>query len=235
MARKKLKIAVTGGIGAGKSEVCRLISESGYKVINADDIAKDILKSDIAVRKKVIDLFGEESYLGEEINRDYLSQNIFNDPDNVSKINSIIHPLTLLKINNLISEELVKNDIVFVESALIFEAHREDNYDYIFLVVAEEERRIKRILAKGILSLSQITSRMDNQLSDEIKSDRADFIIYNNDGLNKLNALLISYRLNKNKIFYVGLHYPKVQKGCILGSSTIVHLNNYIPRSILNI
>ncbi len=115
MARRKLKIAVTGGIGAGKSEVCRLISEAGYKVINADDIAKDILKSDTAVRKKVIDLFGEESYLGDEVNRDYLSEKVFNDSENVAKINSIIHPLTLLRINKLISEEFIEKDIVFVE------------------------------------------------------------------------------------------------------------------------
>lgn len=186
MTRRKLKIAVTGGIGAGKSEVCRLISEAGYKVINADDIAKDILKSDAGVREKVIDLFGNESYQGDEINRDYLSRKVFNDPDNVSKLNSIIHPLTLLKINDLISEEFIEKDIVFVESALIYEANREDNYDYIVLVVTEEAKRIERILAKGQLSLSEITSRMENQLSDELKSEHADFIIYNNDGLDAL-------------------------------------------------
>ena len=188
MSRRKLKIAVTGGIGAGKSEVCRFILEAGYKVINADDIAKDILNSDTAVRKKVIDLFGEESYLGDEINRDYLSGKVFNDPENVSKINSIIHPLTLLKINDLISEEFIEKDIVFVESALIFEANREDNYDYIVLVVTDEDKRIERILAKGELSLAEITRRMENQFSDEMKLEHADFIIYNNDGLDELTG-----------------------------------------------
>lgn len=186
MTRKKLKIAVTGGIGAGKSEVCKIISESGYKVINADDIAKNILNSDAGVREKIINLFGEESYRGDEINRDYLSRKVFDNSDNVAEINSIIHPLTLLKINDLINEEFQKKDIVFVESALIFEADREDNYDYILLVVADEAKRCERILAKGKLSLSEITSRMENQLSDEIKSDHADFIIYNNDGLDEL-------------------------------------------------
>lgn len=186
MARKKLKIAVTGGIGAGKSEVCRLISEAGYKVINADDIAKEILKSDPSVRKKVIELFGEESFLGEDVNRDYLSKKVFTDPDNLARINSIIHPLTLLKINDTITEEFVENDIVFVESALIFEANREDNYDYIVLIVTEEGKRIERILDKGELSLAEITNRMANQFSDEMKSENADFIIYNNDGLDEL-------------------------------------------------
>ncbi len=186
MACRKLKIAVTGGIGAGKSEVCRIISDSGYKVIHADDIAKDILRTDPDVKKKVISLFGEESYLENDINRDYLSAVVFNDPENVAKINSVIHPVTLLKINESVEKEFINKDIVFVESALIFEAAREDNYDYILLVVADEAKRIERILGKGKLSLKEITGRMKNQFSDEIKSKRADFIIYNNEGLDEL-------------------------------------------------
>jgi dephospho-CoA kinase len=186
MTRRKLKIAVTGGIGAGKSEVCRIISESGYNVIHADDIAKDILRTDKGVKQQVVDLFGENSYADNDINRDYLSAVVFSDPDNVSKINSIIHPVTLVKINEMIEREFKIKDIVFVESALIFEASREDYYDYILLVVADEQKRIERILDNGHLSLKEITGRMKNQFSDDIKSKRADFIIYNNEGLDEL-------------------------------------------------
>jgi dephospho-CoA kinase len=193
MARTKIKIAVTGGIGAGKSEVCRFISESGFDVIHADNIAKDILRTDADVKKKIIALFGEKSYTDNDINRDYLSKVVFSDPDNIVKINSIIHPLTLIKINEKIARVFKSRDIVFIESALIFEAGREDNYDYILLVMADEAKRIERVLAKGRLSLPEITNRIKNQLPDEVKSKRADFIVKNNDGLDELKEKVIFY------------------------------------------
>jgi dephospho-CoA kinase len=195
MARRKIKIAVTGGIGSGKSEVCRIISDAGYDVIHADDIAKDILKSDAEVRDKVIALFGDQAYLVDDINRDYLSSVVFNDPENVAKINGVIHPVTLLEINKQIDKVFKSKDIVFVESALIFEAGREDNYDYILLVLTDEAKRIERILAKGKLSPVEITGRMKNQLPDEVKSKNADFIVQNNDGLDEL-AEKIKFYIN---------------------------------------
>jgi dephospho-CoA kinase len=84
-------------------------------------------------------------------------------------------------------------DIVFIESALIFEAGREENYDYILLVMADEAKRIERVLAKGRLSLPEITSRMKYQFSDEVKSKRADFIVKNNDGLDELKEKVYFY------------------------------------------
>ncbi|HSR18993.1 MAG TPA: dephospho-CoA kinase, partial [Ignavibacteriaceae bacterium] len=128
MNNTKLKIAVTGSIGSGKSSFCRMIEERGYPVIRADDISKEILGSDKKVREEVEKIFGKESFINNQINKKFLAEKIFNDSQKVLKINSILHPHVIKKINELMNEALTKHDLVFVEAALIYEASMEDMF-----------------------------------------------------------------------------------------------------------
>ena len=103
---KKLKIAVTGNIGSGKSSFCKFIEEMNYSVIKADEIAKDLIANDEKVKKEIIKYFGELAYNGKAINKKYLAEKVFSDQSNLNKINSIVHPLVIEKVNAMMSEKL---------------------------------------------------------------------------------------------------------------------------------
>ena len=180
MLIKKFKVAVTGSIGSGKSTFCNFITEAGFNVIKADDISKKILKEDEDVRKKVIREFGKDSFINKEINKKFLAEKIFSDAINVARINSVLHPEVKREVEQLIQEELKKNDLVFVEAALIYEAEMENMFDYVVLITAVSSVREKRIVTSGKLNNEEFRKRDENQIKDEEKKKRADFIFENN-------------------------------------------------------
>ncbi len=186
MSGKKLKIAITGSIGSGKSAFADFIKKAGYTIIKADDISKEILAGNNGVKEKVINAFGKESFTGSEINRKYLAEKVFSDPGNVMIINSILHPLVIKKTNELMMEVLKKSDRVFVEAALIYEADMEEMFDYVVLITAGKEIRYKR--KSGNLTPEDFEKRDFNQIPDEEKKKRADFIFENNGTLDDLRV-----------------------------------------------
>lgn len=188
MKAQKLSIAITGSIGSGKSLFCQYIAALGYPVINADELSKKILKENKSVKQKVIKEFGEESFAGNEINKKYLAEKIFSDPARVVRINSIIHPAVKKDITRLISEYLKTSDIVFTEAALIYEAGMEPMFDYVVLITADINIRQMRIISDGKFSREEFMKRNYNQISDEEKKKRADFIFENNSQEYELKA-----------------------------------------------
>lgn len=177
---KKLKIAVTGGIGSGKSTVSSIFEDREYTVFKADDIAKKILVNDKDVRNKIVKAFGEGAYNNKGVNTKYLAEKVFSKKENVKKINSIVHPATIEKIKRLMKEELKSAQIVFVEAALIFEAGMENLFDYILYVSADENTRIKRVTERDGVSEEDVKARMDNQLPEAHKKGHSDFVVENN-------------------------------------------------------
>ena len=186
MLIKKFKVAVTGSIGSGKSTFCNFITEAGFNVIKVDDISKKILKEDEDVRKKVIKEFGKDSFINKEINKKFLAEKIFSDAINVARINSILHPKVKREVEQLIQEELKKNHLVFVEAALIYEAEMENMFDYVVLITAVSSVREKRIVTSGKLNNEEFRKRDENQIKDEEKKKRADFIFENNGNTKEL-------------------------------------------------
>ena len=184
--KKKYKIAITGGIGSGKSTVCDLFAEKGYKVISADLLAKQLLH-DVEVRKEIISLLGEKSYFGETPNKKNIAEIVFSDKEKLDKLNSIIHPRTLNQIEEKMDEVLKSDNMVFVESALVYEINREEYFDLIILVTASEEVRINRIVEREGSTREEVQNRISNQLDDEEKIKKADFVIKNDSSLEELN------------------------------------------------
>ena len=178
-ATKKIKVAITGGIGSGKSVFSDALKEKGFPVILADNIAKEILQKDPLVKELIIKEFGKEAFPGNNLDRKYLADKVFPDPGNVEIINAIIHPPTIQKIKSLMKSDLLKHNIVFVEAALIYESELEDLFDLIVLITAYEETRKKRKIAQG-MSESDFMMRLQNQIKDEEKANLADFIFINN-------------------------------------------------------
>jgi len=178
---KKIKVAITGNIGSGKSTFTKLLFEAGYPVILADDISKEILAGDPEVRIEVINEFGAQSFLGNKINKKYIADNIFSDPKKLKKINSILHPRVRKRIEFLSQEYFNESDIVFVEAALIFESKIENMYNYVVLITADKELRMTRSTATQKISKEDFIKRDQNQMNVESKKKKADFI-FTNDG-----------------------------------------------------
>ncbi|MCZ7604223.1 MAG: dephospho-CoA kinase [Melioribacteraceae bacterium] len=177
---KKLKIAVTGGIGTGKSSVCKIFQSHGYPVLYADQISKDILSTDKIIQQKIIEEFGSKSFIDGEPNTKFLSEKVFSDSQKVKKINSILHPAVINVINKKMDEGLTKSNIVFVEAALIFEANMEDLFDYVLVVSASEQVKIERVVNSRKMNEEEVKKIINNQIPDDKKKSAADFVIENN-------------------------------------------------------
>lgn len=178
---KKIKVAITGNIGSGKSTFTKFLFEAGYPVILADDISKEILAGDPEVKVQVINEFGAESFQGNKINKKYIADRVFSDPKKLKKINSILHPRVRKRIDFLSKDYFKTNYIVFVEAALIFESKIENMYDYVVLITSNLNIRMKRSTMNKKLSEEEFIKRDNNQMNDKSKLKKADFI-FTNDG-----------------------------------------------------
>ena len=176
----KLLIAITGGIGSGKTTFANFLAEQGHPVIFADDISKELLANDPDVKNDIVIEFGANAYKGELINKKFLADNIFSNPTKLKKINSILHPRVRKRIEFISNKYFKIKDFVFVEAAIIFESKIEKMYDYIVLIVADEKLRKKRITKNNKISEEDFINRSQNQMSDEVKKKKADFIFTNN-------------------------------------------------------
>ena len=173
------RIAITGGIGSGKSYVSNLFSQTyDIPLYNTDKTAKEIMINDLVAKQKVIDTFGEDSYIDGQINKPKLSKLLFENEDNLKKMNSIIIPLIIEYFNKWCDQQ--KSEIVLLESAIIFENGIQDNFDFIICVVADMNIRIDRVSKRDNISTDIIFNKIKNQLNDELKINKSDFIIYNN-------------------------------------------------------
>lgn len=181
-----LKVAVTGSIGSGKSAFCKFLAEKGYLVINADDLAKEILASDEKIKSKIIKEFGKASYKDDKVNKKFLADKVFSLPGEVRKINSIIHPKVTAEIKKIFSDLEGTEEIIFVEAALIYEADMEDMFDHVVLVTADETIRRERKTNNDNMSEEEFGKRNSNQIPDSEKKKRAEFIFENNSSPDEL-------------------------------------------------
>lgn len=184
---KKITIGITGSIGSGKSEFTKIAENSGFPVLRADDISKEFLANDPEVKKQVIKKFGKESYLNNIPNKKYLAEVVFNNPVKLQELERILHPLVIKEIENKKKEILRKHNILFVESALIYEADLENLFDFVVLITADREVRLQRKLSQGMTEEDFVKREM-NQIPDEEKRKRADFIFQNNGTIEELHS-----------------------------------------------
>ncbi len=182
----KIKIGITGGIGSGKSTVAKIIRNSGYLVLDADTIAKEIMLTDKNVKQKIQSVFGLKAYDENGLNKEYLASSVFTSDENIIKINSIVHPPTIKRIDELLNNELKNKNLAFVEAALIFESKMDEVLDYVLLVTASEKIRINRIIQRNSFTEQQVIERMRFQIPENEKENLADFVLKNESNLNEL-------------------------------------------------
>lgn len=161
MSPKKL-IAITGGIGSGKSVVSRILCTMGYEVYDCDLQAKRLMHSSPIIRQKLTAQFGEDIYTANgTINKPLLSSIIFNDPKALATVNSIVHPVVKDDIINWHNSR--KEGISFVETAILVEAGMQTMVDEVWNVTAPVETRIARVMSRNATTRDKVIERINSQ------------------------------------------------------------------------
>lgn len=172
-----IHVGITGGIGSGKSYVCKIIKQLGYPVFDSDSEAKELTNSHPIIKKKLIQLLGAEVYQNHELNRVYLASRLFGDDAMREKINAIIHPIVRETFKTWSKEQNSK--IVFNEAAILIETGSYKQFDKLILVTAPLKLKIKRVVERDSISIEEVEARISTQFTDEVKRQYADFIIEN--------------------------------------------------------
>ena len=175
-----IKIGITGNIGSGKTTFSKLFKNKTF-IFNADKEAKKHLKNHSVLQKKLINVFSKEILTGNNLDFKKLAHISFKNEKNQKILNGIIWPEVAMLIRNELENAKEKKYSYFiVDAALLFEANFQHFFDYIILVTAEKEIRLKRAIKRKNIDLSQIKKRMALQLSDKEKINQAHFVINNN-------------------------------------------------------
>ena len=182
-------IGVTGIIGSGKSTVSRIFVELGARMFDADQVAKEITDTDQEVLTGIRADFGDEVFTSSgELDRRELAAKVFNDPRALQVLNQLIHPKVLQRLREFVVETLSDSSskLVVVDVPLLYETGLESEVDAVVVVMAPEEVCVQRVHRARGWSAEEIRQRMCNQLSQQEKVERADFIISNDGNIEKL-------------------------------------------------
>ncbi|MBI4595296.1 MAG: dephospho-CoA kinase [Candidatus Tectomicrobia bacterium] len=189
-------IGLTGGIGSGKSLVTDILIELGAELINADLLGHRIYLPGREAWQEIINAFGREVVGPDEtIDRKKLGQIVFSDKKALEKLNSITHPRIFEEAAKEIKTLRAKKGnqgIVVFEAAILIEAKWTSLVDYIWVVAADREVVIERLMERNKMTREQSEARIDSQLSNEERIKFADVVIMNNDTLNLLNQQVIT-------------------------------------------
>lgn len=172
-------IGLTGGIGSGKTTVAKEFEKLGIPVYIADKEAKALMNRSKVIKRKLRALFGEEAYKNDILNRPFLASKIFNDKALLEKMNAIVHP----KVASHFNRWLKKQDAIYVlkEVAILFENGSYKDCDYVITVTANQEERISRVIKRDESTRKKVLAIISNQISEEEKIKKSDFVIYNDD------------------------------------------------------
>ena len=186
-------IGITGGIGSGKTFICKKFKEFGVPVYNADERAKFLMESDSELKSKLINYFGNEIYSNSKLNKKLLAEKIFNNKKDLKFINSVVHP-AIDRDTKLWEEENKDKSYLIKEAALLFENKSYEQLDKTILIFAPEDERILRVMKRDRTSKEQVLSRINNQMADLDKMENADFVI-NNNGKNQIDKIVMKMNM----------------------------------------
>ncbi len=173
-----IRVGITGGIGSGKSTICKVFKLLGAPVFEADIVAKELQNIHPKIKHGLIHLFGEEIYTEEGVvDRKKLAAIIFNDDFQLSKVNALIHPVVRETFENWVNEQ--ESPYIIHEAAILFESGFYKMMDFTILVSAPEKQRIERVSKRDGISEGLIMERIKKQWNDEQKLQLASFIIQN--------------------------------------------------------
>lgn len=170
-----MKVGITGGIGSGKSTLCRLFAQKGVAVYDSDSAARRLMSS--TLREAITARFSAQAYADGELNRSYLAERVFSDAEALAVLNAIVHPAVMQDFEAWAVQQ--SGDYVILESAVLFEAGLEKSVDKIVAVLAPLALRIERTCRRDGCAEEQVRRRIAAQLSEDELSRRADYVVVN--------------------------------------------------------
>lgn len=182
-----IKVIVVGSIGSGKSTACKIFEQLEVPVFYSDEAAKSLMNVNPFIVGKIKKEFGDKLYLSGQLNRKMLAEIVFNDKGKLDRLNKIVHPWVGEAFKSFCYEYENKTfnhhsvHYAIEEAAIGIETGIYKDFDYIILVTADEDVRIKRVMERDNCTEQQVRDRMKNQLPDDDKKQYADFVIVNND------------------------------------------------------
>ncbi len=171
------KVGITGGIGSGKSTVCRLFEQNGIAVYDSDARAKALMTEDATLREQLVEAFGAECYNEQGLNRAYLAGRVFGDEAELQRLNGIVHPAVKEDFRRWADAQ--RGAYVVLESAILFESGFDTEVNTTLAVMAPMEERLRRTTERDGVDREAVRRRMEHQLSDDELHARAARTIVN--------------------------------------------------------
>ncbi|MES2828002.1 MAG: dephospho-CoA kinase [Bacteroidota bacterium] len=177
-----LKIGITGGIGSGKTTICRIFETLGVPVFYADTVAKDIMISDEMLIEGLKSTFGELSYFADgKLNNKHIAGIVFNDTAQLAKLNALVHPAVFRSFDKWVYTLPPDTPYLLKEAALLFESESYKMCDKNIVVIAPYQLKMERVTQRDQVTTEQVQARMDKQFDDKTKLAMADYTIYNDE------------------------------------------------------
>jgi len=174
-----MKLGITGGIGSGKTSVCKVFNVLGIPVFSADPEAREIMDNERNIRRAINEIVGKNIYSGGKLNRMELASLIFNDMDLLEKVNSLVHPIVFEHFNRWAEKQTTP--YVIMEAAILFESGASKLVDRVATIVAPVEERISRVTRRNKLNRDQVMERIKNQMTDDQRIKMSDYVINNSE------------------------------------------------------
>lgn len=190
-------IGLTGGIGTGKSTVTNILLQLGYKVIDADGIARMVVEIGKPAYNDIVEIFGLRILLEDKnLNRKKLGRLIFNNSVLRNALNKIVHPRVFEEIKKVVEDECINNKIIFVDMPLLFEVFDQLgdynlNFDEIWMVYTDENTQLSRLMERDNILKDEAITKINSQLNVNDKRKKATKILYNNGDLIELKSNLM--------------------------------------------
>jgi len=173
------KLGVTGGIGSGKTTVCRVFTVLGIPVFLADDAAKELMNDNLILREKINSVAGKDLYTKGYLDRKELAQLIFSNNQLLEKVNSLVHPMVFESFEKWVTE--FDTPYLIMEAAILYESQAYKLMDRVVSITAPIEERISRVMGRSELTRSQVLERVKSQMDDEERNERSYYVINNSD------------------------------------------------------
>lgn len=173
------RLGVTGGIGSGKTTVCRIFRVLGIPVFVADTVARDLMEKDVGIRAGINLIAGKDLYSTGTLDRKELARLIFNRPELLRKVNAAVHPAVLKRFDEWASAS--EAPYVIMEAAILFEAGADSLVDRVVTISAPVEERIARVMGRNDLTREEVIRRINNQMEDEEREEQSYYVLNNAD------------------------------------------------------
>lgn len=184
------KVAITGGLSSGKTTVCKIFRDLGAYTVSSDEIVHNLLENNRTLQRQIVNLLGSDILTNNLPDREKIAKQVFSNPEKLQALEGLIHPAVFHEIESQYNKmKSDKNYSLFVaEVPLLYESKGQGNFDAVITVLSEEKKCKERFKTLTNKSESQFDDRMMRQMPPEAKAAKANYLIMNNDSLEKLQA-----------------------------------------------